>query len=276
MSMAMDNEWRAWLNENLGRSCNPTVLYDVMRTNGFSVKAIRELMGGAFPAGLDSGVFPSSVDYQALANVLERPDVHPRLKRIDTDLFQIYTIEDFLTVGECQELIKRGEGNLMPSRTTHYSDDKDFRTSMTCHLNRHADTFVEYIDDKISACMGIHWPYSEPIQMQHYALGGQLKGHHDYFEMGTSDYSRLTGKAGQRTWTFAVYLNTVERGGETYFPYIDYKLRPKQGFAVLWNDLSPDGVPNRNTLHSSLPVELGEKFIITKWFREHGFGPMFF
>jgi prolyl 4-hydroxylase len=274
--MVMDNEWLVWLNENLGRSCNPSAIYDVMRTNGFSVKAIKELMGDAFPVGLDRGMFPSSVDYQALANVLERPDAHPRLQRVETDLLQIYTIEDFLTPEECAELIRRAEGNLTLSRTTHYSDDKDFRTSTTCHLNRHADPFVEYIDDKISTCLGIRWPYSEPIQMQHYALGEQLKGHHDYFEMAASDYSRLTGKAGQRTWTFVVYLNTVEKGGETYFPYIDCKFRPKQGTAALWNDLFPDGVPNRNTLHSSLPVECGEKFIITKWFRERGFGPMFF
>lgn len=273
---ALDHEWHVWLGENLQGSCNPVAIYDVMRSNGFSVDAIKKLMGETFPAGLDIGRFPSSVDYQALACVLERGNAHPRLQRIETDLLQIYTIENFLTAEECLGLIERAKGRLTPSEITHATVDEGFRTSMTCHLNEQSDPFINAIDDKIAACLGIRWPYSEPIQMQSYTVGQELKAHHDYFHMTSETYSRVAGKAGQRTWTFAIYLNTVEKGGGTYFPYIDHTFYPVQGTAAIWNNLSPDGVPNRNSLHCALPVEAGGKFIITKWFREHGFGPMFF
>jgi prolyl 4-hydroxylase len=32
---------------------------------------------------------------------------------------------------------------------------------------------------------------------------------------------------------------------------------------------------NRNTIHHGMKVRSGTKYIITKWFRERGFGPMF-
>lgn len=112
--------------------------------------------------------------------------------------------------------------------------------------------------------------------MQSYQVGQELKAHHDYFALDSAVYPKVAGKAGQRTWTFVVYLNDVVKGGGTHFFYLDHTFYPKQGMAALWNNISSDGVVNRYTLHAGLPVEEGEKFIITKWFREHGFGPMFF
>ena len=35
-----------------------------------------------------------------------------------------------------------------------------------------------------------------------------------------------------------------------------------------WNNLQEDGTPNRNTLHEAIPVDVGSKWVITKWFRE--------
>lgn len=37
-----------------------------------------------------------------------------------------------------------------------------------------------------------------------------------------------------------------------------------------------NGTTNYNVLHAGMPVEEGHKVIITKWFREHGPGPMFY
>jgi homospermidine synthase len=72
---------------------------------------------------------------------------------------------------------------------------------------------------------------------------------------------------GQRTWTFMIYLNDVEGGGETEFPEIGVKLTPKRGRAVAWNNLRASGEGNELTRHQSLPVTAGTKTIITKWFR---------
>lgn len=73
-----------------------------------------------------------------------------------------------------------------------------------------------------------------------------------------------------------IYLNDTPKGGGTHFLYLDQIFYPKQGQAVIWNNLYPDGTPNRNTLHHGMPVEEGQKVIITKWFREKGSGDMFY
>jgi prolyl 4-hydroxylase len=72
---------------------------------------------------------------------------------------------------------------------------------------------------------------------------------------------------GQRTFTFMIYLNDVEAGGETNFVNIKQGFRPLTGTAVIWNSLNQDGSPNSFTMHHALPVQKGFKAIITKWFR---------
>ena len=71
-----------------------------------------------------------------------------------------------------------------------------------------------------------------------------------------------------------VYLNDVPKGGGTKIFAIDKVIMPQKGRAIIWNNLHPDGSVNYDTLHAGLPVEDGEKFIITKWFRVKGRGPI--
>ena len=55
-----------------------------------------------------------------------------------------------------------------------------------------------------------------------------------------------------------VYLNAVERGGETLFRRLGRSFTPVPGMALAWNNLQADG-PNPFTLHEALPVEVGHK-----------------
>ena len=73
-----------------------------------------------------------------------------------------------------------------------------------------------------------------------------------------------------------VYLNDVLEGGATRFTRIDHAVKPKASMALLWNNLKPDGTPNELTMHCGEPVVRGHKIIITKWFRVHGDGPVFY
>ena len=65
-----------------------------------------------------------------------------------------------------------------------------------------------------------------------------------------------------------IYLNEVEKGGETEFLRLNKTFSPTQGTALIWNNLNEDGTPNENTMHQAHPVEKGKKTIITKWFRQ--------
>ena len=41
---------------------------------------------------------------------------------------------------------------------------------------------------------------------------------------------------------------------------------------MVWNNATPEGLPNEDTLHAGTPVFAGQKYVLTKWFRtrKHG------
>lgn len=58
-------------------------------------------------------------------------------------------------------------------------------------------------------------------------------------------------------WMF--YLNTVKRGGETYFPQQNFKAKPRCGDLYIW----PSGWTHS---HMGLPAKKENKYIITGWY----------
>ncbi len=276
--LAMDQQWQDWLDLNLSRGSGAKDLYKIMRTNGFDALSIQQMMGDKYPVGVDAEPLSPNpaIDYQALANLMEIRGIALGAQRLNTTLMQLYTIDNFLSAYECETLLALAKHHLSPSLVSHSNGDNAFRTSLTCRLHCHDDPFVDYIDEKIARTLGVCLPYSEPIQAQHYAEGKEFKAHHDYFVPGSQEHQAYTSEQGQRTWTFMIYLNDTPKGGGTYFPYLDHTFYPKQGQAVIWNNLYPDGLPNRHTLHHGMPVEAGHKTIITKWFRDSGTGQMFY
>lgn len=76
----------------------------------------------------------------------------------------------------------------------------------------------------------------------------------------------LTG--GQRILTAILYLNDVDHGGETYFQELDIKIKPRKGRLLIFHNVRENAnLPDERTMHSSLPLEQGEKYIATYWFR---------
>ena len=64
------------------------------------------------------------------------------------------------------------------------------------------------------------------------------------------------------------YLTSTEAGGETVFPRFQAKVKPVAGTAVFFRNTLSDGSIDRNSLHASLPVISGEKWLATLWFRD--------
>ena len=191
-------------------------------------------------------------------------------KQFKTNKLQLFIIDDFLNDSECQKLIDIININPQPSKTT--TGNSKYRTSYTSNLmcnDKDTNEFVEYIDYKISQKLSIPVEYSERIQGQVYDVGQEFKEHTDWFNPNLKEYKENCMVQGNRTWTFMIYLNDVEEGGETYFKAIDLKIKPKKGLAVIWNNLYQNGKVNPYTIHSGLPVKKGNKYIITKWFRKY-------
>jgi prolyl 4-hydroxylase len=190
-----------------------------------------------------------------------------RLERFPSERIELYTAEGFLQPDECQALIAIIQARLRPSTVSSEAGQGQsaFRTSRTCDLTG-GEPEVRALDEKICAAMGIDAALAEPSQGQFYGVAQEFKPHTDYFEPYELERNS-TPTLGQRTWTFMVYLNDVEAGGETAFVNVGLTIPPKAGTAVLWNNLRADGTPNYDTLHQGTPVRAGHKAIITKWFR---------
>ena len=235
----MTQEWKEWVAHNIQRGASVDEIFKTLVTEGFEPDtAARE------------------VNIRRVA-----------LKRFASERIELYTAEGFLVPQECAELIEIIRNNLRPSEISHDgSADASFRTSRTCDLTR-GEKAVRMLDERICGAMGIEPKFAEPSQGQYYEITQEFKPHTDYFEHYELE-KHSTPTLGQRTWTFMIYLNDVEEGGHTAFVNVGLSIAPRQGTAVLWNNLKPDGTPNYDTLHHGTPVQRGYKAIITKWFRK--------
>lgn len=281
----MDAAWHTWVDDNLQRGCDKNGLRDILLKEGFSLSQIDTAI--APQHFLNYNKIKESVtqpladrydgaDYLALSKVeLTKEERSPKITPFDSDLTQLFVWDDFLSDDECQQLLTIIGDNLRPSTITQSNGDNAFRTSSTCDLSLINNEFVNNIDKKIAQAIGINQSFSEGIQAQQYLVGQEFKAHTDYFEPHSNEYLQFAQLAGQRTWTFMIYLQDTPQGGGTKFVDLRHTFYPKMGQAVIWNNLDENGHPNPHTIHHGMPVEAGDKIIITKWFRAKGQGEMF-
>lgn len=171
---------------------------------------------------------------------------HKGIQRFPDKALVLFMMRDFLDAGECAGIIERIDARRLDP----------------------ADPLVAAVDTKICRFAGIDPAFGEPIQGQRDDVGQEFKMHTDYFEPKGADFARYCAVAGQRTWTFMIYLNEPEAGGATRFRTVNKIIQPEQGKLLCWNNLDEAGKPNPATMHQGMKVRKGAKYIITKWFRE--------
>ena len=180
---------------------------------------------------------------------------------------ELFQLRRFLSPDLCTALIALIDADRRPSTIADANGDRYFRTSETCDLDA-GEPAVQELEARLFALNRIDPAFGEPVQGQRYAAGQEFKAHTDYFEPDGADWERYCAVAGQRTWTFMVYLNEVEAGGGTRFAAARKIVQPETGKLLAWNNRRPDGRPNPNTLHHGMKVRKGMKYVITKWYRE--------
>ncbi|MCT2559745.1 2OG-Fe(II) oxygenase [Tsuneonella sp. YG55] len=195
----------------------------------------------------------------------------PGMRRAPFPKLELFQLRGFLPPPLCEDLIALIDANRRPSTIADPNGDHYFRTSETCDLDP-AESSVSELEARLMALNGIDPAHGEPVQGQRYAVGQEFKPHTDYFEPGGADYARYCAIAGQRTWTFMIYLNAVEAGGGTRFGVPKKIIHPEPGKLLAWNNRRADGQPNPNTLHHGMKVRQGVKYVITKWYREKPWG----
>lgn len=195
----------------------------------------------------------------------------PGMQRVPSDKLELFQLRGFLTPETCAELIVHIDAERRPSTLADSNGDDYFRTSETCDLSPEL-AVVKGLEARLLALNSIDPSHGEPLQGQRYGEGQEFKPHCDYFNPGGQDWEKYTSVAGQRTWTFMIYLNDVAAGGATRFKCIDKTFQPETGKLVCWNNRRPDGSVNPNTLHHGMKVRKGTKYVITKWYREKSWG----
>lgn len=191
--------------------------------------------------------------------------------RIDDPRLEIYCIPNAVDLNVCQGIIECIDKNSQRSTVTSGGRrvEHTARTSSTCYLEKCEDykTLTEDLQRQMLQWTELDIKHSERLQGQRYLKGEFYLRHYDFFIPGTETYQNFTEIGGQRDWTTMLYLNTVDKGGVTFFPEIGMGFKPLAGTMIIWNNLDADLKENYATLHEALPPSSSSKYVVTQWFR---------
>jgi prolyl 4-hydroxylase len=171
---------------------------------------------------------------------------------------KITVLPHFLTDVECQYLVGLADGNWFPSLVGKL-ENKDpvtgsignsqsqGRTSWSSMLRWAQTTVVERIEHRLARVAGLPVEHLERLNMVRYSPGEYFNEHHD-------------GKFRPRT--VFVYLNDLPDGdeGETLFPHLGLRFRPRRGAAVMWSNATPEGKEDSRMVHRGCPPLTKVKF----------------
>ncbi len=222
-----------------------------------------------------------------LNQMFERLSSEPFLSQHDVQILSsptlnngpwIITMENVVTAEEATRLIELGnvEGYEQSMEVDEPGPDgvleemiSEDRTSYNawCQNECYQDEIALRVIHRLSDITGIEEANSEYLQLLRYEPGQYYKSHHDYVP------SEVERQQGPRILTVFLYLNDVEEGGETEFTFLDLRVTPKVGRALLWpNVLDKDphqGDPR--TEHQALAVKMGVKYGANAWFHQRDF-----
>lgn len=189
---------------------------------------------------------------------------------------QVSVIDRLLSADECRLLIVSARPHLHASRTLDPASGQalnmELRTSHDAQFDPLLESLaVRLVQWRMAAAAGMELVNAEPLIVLCYAPGQEYKPHRDY--LPPASIARDGPQAGNRRRTICVYLNPVAAGGATAFPVAGLQVEPLPGRAVVFDNLrydeaSPQGRPDPDSLHAGMPVETGEKWLATLWIRQ--------
>jgi prolyl 4-hydroxylase len=213
------------------------------------------------------------VEWDRIAGLLRVPPGLGRQK--PTSLSEKPFIRRFnglMSAEECEYLIGMSARLLVPAgvvdKSTGQGRQSQVRTnSVAVFWPPQQDMVVHAINLRLAEAAGLPVANGEMLNVLMYRPGEEYRPHFDFFplEIAKADPS------GQRIRTLLVYMNTDYDGGETHFIGAGLKIKGEVGDGVLFHNCDASGAPDRGTLHSGLPVAQGQKWLLSKWYREKTF-----
>ena len=185
---------------------------------------------------------------------------------------KVDTIAGFLEPHLCDYLIVRGLRHLSPA-TVHDAEageivDASRNNSFANFRLVEADIVTLSVDARILRALGHSSGCGDPLSLLQYKEGQTYAPHYDFFDSQFPAHMPHLKQAGQRCQTALVYLNDEFEGGHTRFHKADASFRGTPGDLVAFANISTDGKPDLQSLHSGEPPAAGIKWILSKWTRE--------
>lgn len=145
----------------------------------------------------------------------------------------------------------------------------DVRTSTSTYLPYlWVDIIGRFIELKIALATGEDLAHSEPMSILRYEPGQYYRPHVDYFNPKLKVSEALLQDGGQRTASAVTYLTTPASGGSTSFPKLNITLPAVAGSCLWFRNCDDEGQTTDRSLHAGDAVTSGEKWVVTKWFRQ--------
>jgi prolyl 4-hydroxylase len=228
-----------------------------------------------------------------------------------SDSPRIFEVRNLLSDDECDLLYETSLSKEIRSSTVAKAASGNVRVSAV-RSSRH--TWVNTTDlvlerrilDLVRVTLEEH--VDEPFQIVHYNISGFYHAHHDYAVPDEFPGNAYLKGGGNRFLTVLCYLNDVEEGGETVFPFVDtegrpfqrrggdpnslresalpcrcsdcLRIKPRKGSAILFYNLAEkghmDGAYDKWSLHAGCSPIKGPKFIANKWVRNKRVGGKLF
>lgn len=179
-----------------------------------------------------------------------------------------------LDVADCAYLIFAARQHLQRADVIDPTSERgemvsDVRTNLSTFLPFGlVDIISRYVELKIVHETGENLARSEPMSILCYSRGEYYKPHVDYFNPNLTVSKGLMENGGQRTASAITYLCEPSLGGGTSFPRLGLTSQATLGNSLWFRNCRDDGQIDDRTLHAGDTVVRGEKWVMTKWFRE--------
>lgn len=291
-------ELRAWILHNLDRGCAATDLVANMIAQQFEpgvAHGLVEAFATARSRGMEPPMESVTLDFTPDASLpeiifdyrYETPRLSPgsviqtsdRTIPVLLRLAQPFlaVLDSVLSTEECDMLIGLARNRMQPSTVvdllTGENKIAEHRNSYGMFFQLQETPFIAMLDRRISEVMNCPVENGEGLQVLHYGPGAKNTPHFDFLLPSNAANMESLERSGQRISTLVIYLNDVASGGETVFPELGLSVSPKKGNAVYFEYTNSLHQVDHKSVHAGAPVNIGEKWAVTKWMRERRFIP---
>ncbi|GLB59593.1 2OG-Fe(II) oxygenase [Cytobacillus sp. NCCP-133] len=273
--MQISDELKDWIVSTLKNDVSPIAIANALIKKGFdnrfAYETLFKIVGNEAIKTTDGEQVRYNNEVPGIGrkgNTLYTSDSEIKVLSKNEKPFVLH-LDNVLSHQECDEIIGLSKSRLEPSRVVDTASGEERaatgRTSKGMAFHIRENELVARIERRISELTGFPTENGEGLQVLNYGIGEEYKSHFDFFPPNMADVK----KGGQRVGTFLIYLNDVAAGGETVFPKAGLSIVPKKGTGIYFHYANEDGQFDRLSVHCSLPVTVGEKWVATKWIRQN-------